>query len=113
NAPPYTAIAGAQYSFGLTSNWVMTLRGDFYWQSNSYWRVFNDLSYDKLKGYGNLNLALTLIHQNGWEIMLFDKDVFNTTAITGAFLNSDDSGLTTNVFLTDPRLLGVRITKNW
>ena len=34
--------------------------------------------------------------------MLYDKNVFNTTAITGDFLNSDDSGLTTNVFLTDP-----------
>ena len=33
------------------------------------------------------------------------KNVFDTTAITGTFLNSDDSGLTTNVFLTDPRLL--------
>ena len=41
------------------------------------------------------------------------KNVFDTTAITGDFLNSDDSGLTTNVFLTDPRLYGVRITKNW
>jgi len=35
------------------------------------------------------------------------------TVSTGDFLNSDDSGLTTNIFLTDPRLFGVRITKNW
>jgi iron complex outermembrane recepter protein len=39
--------------------------------------------------------------------------VFDATAITGDFLNSDDSGLTTNVFLTDPRLYGVRVTKNF
>jgi hypothetical protein len=39
--------------------------------------------------------------------------VFDTTAITGAFLNSDDLELTTNVFLTDPRLFGIRLTKNW
>jgi len=31
----------------------------------------------------------------------------------GAFLNSDDTGLTTNVFLTDPKLIGIRVTKNW
>jgi len=30
-----------------------------------------------------------------------------------AFLNSDDTALTTNVFTTDPRLFGIRITKNW
>jgi iron complex outermembrane receptor protein len=45
--------------------------------------------------------------------MGYVKNVFNTTAITGDFLNSDDSGLTTNIFLTDPRLFGVRVTKDF
>ena len=36
--------------------------------------------------------------------MGYVKNVFDATAITGDFLNSDDTGLTTNVFLTDPRL---------
>jgi outer membrane receptor protein involved in Fe transport len=113
NAPPYTVSAGAQYTMPITSDWAATLRSDFYWQSNSYWRVFNDLDYDKLRGYTNFNLSLILTSQNGWQVMLFDKNAFNTTAITGAFLNSDDTGLTTNVFLTDPKLIGIRITKNW
>ena len=113
NAPPYTVSAGAQYTIPITQDWAGTLRGDFYWQSNSYWRVFNDLEYDKLRGYTNLNLTLILTSQNGWQVMVFDKNVFNTTAITGAFLNSDDTGLTTNVFLTDPKLIGIRVTKNW
>ena len=113
NAPPFTVSFGAQYSMPITSNWAGTLRTDFYWQDASYWRVFNDLSYDKLHAYSNLNLTLILTNQNGWQVMLYDKNVFNTTAITGAFLNSDDSGLTTNVFLTDPKLIGIRITKNW
>lgn len=113
NAPPYTVSAGAQYTIPITSDWAGTLRGDFYWQSNSYWRVFNDLDYDKLHGYKNLNLTLILTSQDGWQVMLFDKNVFNTTAISGAFLNSDDTGLTTNVFLTDPKLIGIRVSKNW
>jgi hypothetical protein len=75
--------------------------------------VFNDLSYDRLRGYDTVNLTLILTSQSGWQVMLYDKNVFNTTAITGAFLNSDDTGLTTNVFLTDPKLIGVRLTKNW
>src|SRR5262249_33833669 len=37
----------------------------------------------------------------------------DNTAITGTFLNSDDTGLTTNIFLTDPRLFGVRVTKHF
>ncbi len=113
NAPPFTVSAGAQYSIPLNSDWAGTLRGDFYWQSDSFWRVFNDLEYDRLHGYKNLNLTLIFTNQNGWQVMLYDKNVFNTTAITGAFLNSDDTGLTTNVFLTDPKLIGIRVTKNW
>jgi outer membrane receptor protein involved in Fe transport len=113
NAPHFTVSAGAQYTVPLTSDWAGTLRSDFYWQDASWARVFNDDPYDRIHGYTNLNLTLIFTSQNGWQVMLYDKNVFNTTAITGTFLNSDDTGLTTNVFLTDPKLIGVRITKNW
>src|SRR6185503_10663395 len=73
----------------------------------------NDNPYDRLRGYTNVNLALILTNQDGWQVMGYLKNVFNTTAITGDFLNSDDSGLTTNIFLTDPRLFGVRVTKHF
>jgi outer membrane receptor protein involved in Fe transport len=113
NAPRFTVSAGAQYTLPLSADWAGTLRGDFYWQDNSWARVFNDDPYDRIHGYTNFNLTLILTSQAGWQVMLYDKNIFNTTAITGAFLNSDDSGLTTNVFLTDPKLIGVRVTKNW
>jgi outer membrane receptor protein involved in Fe transport len=113
NVPPFTASFGAQYSMPITSDWAGTLRSDFYWQDSSMARVFNDNPYDHIHGYNTVNLTLILTNQNGWQVMLYDKNVFNTTAITGDFLNSDDSGLTTNVFLTDPKLIGIRVTKNW
>jgi len=113
NAPPFTVSFGAQYTMPLSSDWAGTLRGDYYWQDYSWARVFNDNPYDRLRGYTNVNLTLIFTNQNGWQVMLYDKNVFDTTAITGDFLNSDDSGLTTNVFLTDPKLIGIRITKNW
>ena len=113
NAPPFTVSAGAQYTLPITQNWAGTLRGDYYWQDYSWARIFNDNPYDRLRGYTNVNLTLIFTNQNGWQVMLYDKNVFNTTAITGDFLNSDDSGLTTNVFLTDPKLIGIRVTKNW
>jgi len=113
NAPPFTASLGAQYSIPITSDWAGTVRADGYYQDSSWWRVFNDNAYDKLHGYATMNLTFIFTSQNGWQVMLYDKNVFNTTAITGAFLNSDDSGLTTNVFLTDPKLMGIRVTKNW
>jgi len=113
NAPHFTTSFSADYTMPVSENWAVTVHGDFYWQSQSWARIFNDNPYDKLRGYSNVNLALTLTSASGLQMMLYDKNVFNTTDITGTFLNSDDSGLTTNVFLTDPRLIGIRITKNW
>jgi iron complex outermembrane recepter protein len=113
NAPPFTVSFGAQYTLPLTTDWAGTARGDYYWQDYSWARVFNDNPYDRLRGYTNVNLTLIFTNQNGWQVMLYDKNVFNMTTVTGAFLNSDDTGLTTNVFLTDPKLIGIRVTKNW
>jgi iron complex outermembrane receptor protein len=113
NAPHFTTSLGADYTLPVSEDWAATLHSDFYWQSQSFARIFNDRPYDKLRGYSNVNLALILTSANGWQVMGYLKNVFDTTAITGAFLYSDDTALTTNVFTTDPRLFGVRVTKNW
>jgi outer membrane receptor protein involved in Fe transport len=113
NTPPFTLSFGVQYSLPVSADWAATLRGDFYWQGNSFARIFNDEPYDQLHGCSSLNLALILTNQDGWQAMADVKNIYNTTAITGAFLNSDDTSLTTNVFVTDPRLFELRITKNW
>jgi len=113
NAPPFTVSMSGDYTIPFTPDWAGTFHIDYYWQDYSWARVFNDKPYDRLRGYTNVNLALILTSQEGWQVMGYVKNVFNVTDITGTFLNSDDSGLTTNVFLTDPRLFGVRVTKNW
>ncbi len=113
NSPPFTLSTGAEYTIPVSEDWAATLHGDFYWQGNSYARIFNDKPYDKLRGYTNVNLALILTSASGWQVIGYLKNVFDTTAITGTFLNPDDTALTTNVFVTDPRLFGVRVTKNW
>ncbi|MDE2465759.1 MAG: TonB-dependent receptor, partial [Alphaproteobacteria bacterium] len=113
NAPHFTASLTANYSMPLSQNWVGTFHTDFYWQSQSWARVFNDANYDKIHGYSNLNLALIFNDATGTQVMAYVKNVFDTTAITGDFLNSDDTGLTTNIFLTSPRLYGIRITKKF
>jgi len=113
NSPHFTTSFSTDYTVPVTPEWAATLHSDFYWQADSFARVFNDRPYDQLHGYTNVNFALILTSQSGWQVMGYLKNAFDTTAITGDFLNSDDSGLTTNVFLTDPRLFGVRVTKNW
>ena len=113
NAPHYTLSLTADYTVPVSPAWAATLHSDFYWQSQSWARVYNDDPYDRIHGYTNLNLALILTDDSGWQVMGYLKNVFDTTAITGTFLNSDDTGLTTNIFLTDPRLFGVRVTKHF
>ena len=113
NAPHFTLSLTGDYTMPVSANWAATLHGDFYWQSQSWARVFNDRPYDKIRGYSTSNVALILTDASGWQVMGYVKNIFNATAITGDFLNSDDSGLTTNIFLTDPRLYGVRITKHF
>ncbi len=113
NAPHFTVSLSGDYTVPVSEDWAATLHSDFYWQSQSWARIFNDRPYDKIRGYSTTNLALILTSASGWQVMGYVKNVFDVTAITGDFLNSDDSGLTTNVFLTDPRLFGVRVTKNW
>jgi iron complex outermembrane receptor protein len=114
NAPHFTGTFTADYTIPLRQDWALTLHADLYYQSEAWTRVFNTEGYDKLKAYTNVNFAAQLTNQpSGLQVMLYVKNVFDRDSITGAFLNSDDTGLTTNVFLTEPRLFGVRVTKQW
>jgi outer membrane receptor protein involved in Fe transport len=114
NAPDWTATITADYTIPLPSEWLATLHTDLHWQAESWWRVFDDHEYGKLDEYFTMNLAAIFTNEErGWNIMAYIKNVTDETAITGAFLNSDDTGLTTNVFLTEPRLYGLRVTKAW
>ncbi|MGE5501095.1 MAG: Lpg1974 family pore-forming outer membrane protein [Ignavibacteriales bacterium] len=114
NAPHFTATVTADYTLPLPNDWLMTLHSDFYYQSEAWARIFNTPGYDKLKAYTNVNLAAIFSNEDaGWKVMAYVKNVFDHDAITGAFLNSDDTGLTTNVFLNEPRLYGLRVTKEW
>jgi iron complex outermembrane receptor protein len=113
NAPHWTANIGAQYTFD-TDAWKLTFRGDAYWQSQSWARVYNSDPYDKLHGWYNLNLSAWLeFPEHNLKAEFYVKNVLDKTPITDAFLNSDDTALTTNVFVLDPRLVGLSIRKEF
>lgn len=112
NAPNLTASVGAQYSFFL-DDWELTPRADYYWQGESYFRVYNT-EYDRLDAWENLNLSVTLARpRDALVFQLYVKNVFDDTPITGAFTNSDDTQLTTNVFTIEPRIWGLRVSKGF
>ncbi|HYG26043.1 MAG TPA: TonB-dependent receptor [Caulobacteraceae bacterium] len=113
NAPHWTVSFGAQYTMPLPGGWDATLRGDFYWQEESFARVYNT-EYDRLRAWTNTNISFW-VENPDWGVTaeVYVKNVFDETPITDAFLNSDDSGLTTNVFTLDPRLVGVSVRKQF
>jgi outer membrane receptor protein involved in Fe transport len=114
NAPHWTMNLGAQYGFDFLQGWRATVRGDAYWQSQSWARVYNSDPYDKLHGWYNVNLSVWLERpDDGLKIELYAKNLLDKTPITDAFLNSDDLALTTNVFVLDPRLIGLSIKKDF
>ncbi|MEN3746408.1 TonB-dependent receptor [Sphingomonas sp. HF-S3] len=114
NAPRWTVNVGAQYTFFLDSNdWELTFRGDYYRQSESYARVFNT-AYDRLRAWDNINLAVTLTRPaSDVTFQLYVKNLLDDAPITDFFTNADDTGLTTNVFTLDPRIIGFNVTKRF
>jgi iron complex outermembrane receptor protein len=113
NAPRFTVSLGTQYTFHLPAAWDLTGRVDWYWQDQSYARVYNT-EYDQLRAWTNTNFSLWA-EKADWDLKIeaYVKNAFDKTPITGSFLNSDDTGLTTNIFTLDPRLVGVSITKRF
>jgi outer membrane receptor protein involved in Fe transport len=113
--PEMTLNLAAEYTFNAlnNTNWDMTVRGDFYYQADSYSRVFNTPR-DKLDSWTNLNLSVVLANaESGWGVEAFAKNITDEEVITGAYLTDDSSGLFTNIFLTEPALYGITVRKSW
>ena len=86
------------------------MRGDYYRQSESFARVYNT-EIDRLRAWDNVNAAINLTRpDDDFSLQLYVKNVFNDAPITDFFLNSDDTGLTANVFTLDPRIIGLSAT---
>ena len=113
NTPPVTVAVGAQYVLELPSDWRATIRGDYYWQDDSFARIFNAVN-DQLRSYHVVNATLTFANVGmGLDLQLFVKNAFNAQPITGVYLTSDTSGLFQNVFTLDPRTYGAQLTKRF
>jgi outer membrane receptor protein involved in Fe transport len=107
NAPRITFNVGGEYSIPLESNkWSAVLRADYYYQAKSFARIYNT-EFDRIRSWSNVNMSFTLDNErNGLSFQIYVKNVFNKSPITDFFVNSDDTGLTANVFTLDPRIIG-------
>ncbi|HET6538186.1 MAG TPA: TonB-dependent receptor [Sphingopyxis sp.] len=114
NSPRLTFNIGSQYTIFIDEgNWELTFRGDYYRQSKSYARIYNT-AYDRLKGWGNVNLAVSLTRpDSGFSMQVYIKNLLDSSPITDFFTNADDTGLSTNVFTLDPRIVGLNFSKKF
>jgi len=113
NSPHWTLNFGAQYVFELPGEWKATLRGDYYWQAQSFARIYNAVN-DQLKSWNNLNATLTFSNvDKGIDLQLWVKNLTNNQPITDTYVTDPTSGMFTNVFTLDPRTYGVSLTKKF
>ena len=113
NSPEWTVSLGAQYTWDLPGGWSATPRVDFYYQAESFARIYNRVN-DQLEAYTNTNLSVTF-EKPEWQVtaQLYVRNVTDETVITDKYLTDDSSGLYTNIFLTEPRTYGVSLTKSF
>ena len=116
--PDTTFSFGAEYTWlpsgqGTLADWSATARVDYYYQADSYSRVWNT-GRDQLESWDNINLSLRFNNEaNNVSVEIFGKNIADDDVITGAYLTDDSSGLFTNVFLNEPRTFGISVSKTW
>lgn len=105
--PGNTLTVGAQYRMEIATGVDMTFRVDYYWQTEMWTRIFNRDPIDKIDPWGVLNAHIMVVSADGWRAKVFATNLLDDREITNSYLTDASSGLFTNVFVTDPRIIGV------
>ncbi len=107
NSPELSVSLGAQYDFPLGDAYTLSVRGDYYWQDESYSRIFNK-SIDRIDSWDVINAQVTLEPVEGrWYLRGFVQNAADDDNITGMYVGDPALGLITNVFTIEPRRYGV------
>jgi len=109
NSPHLTISVGAQQTFSMGADWSTTVRADYYHQSDSYTRFYNT-EFDRINGWSNVNLSLSLDNAAGVSFLVYAKNLLDDDNIVDTYLTDDSSGLFVNTFVNDPRLVGAAVT---
>ena len=106
NAPEKSARLGVQYNIDLDGT-NLGLRADYYWQSDFYYRIFNT-EQDLIRAWNVINVQASLTSLTGdWTMELWIKNLRDSDFVTGAYFTDASSGNFTNLFLLEPRTIGV------
>ncbi|MDX1403073.1 MAG: TonB-dependent receptor [Woeseiaceae bacterium] len=112
-SPETSFSLGAQYTFRFGDGLELTPRVDYYWQDDSQARIYNS-PIDRIESWDNINAQITLAPEDyRWYFKVFVQNLNDDDNITGMFLNSAALGLSTNVFLMEPRRYGATFGINF
>ncbi|MCZ6659287.1 MAG: TonB-dependent receptor [Gammaproteobacteria bacterium] len=112
-SPDTSFSLGAQYTFRIGDSLELTPRIDYYWQDDSQARIYNS-PIDRIESWDNINAQITLAPDTyRWYFKVFVQNLNDDDNITGQFLNSAALGLSTNVFLMEPRRYGATFGINF
>ena len=113
NAPKWTMSLGAQYRWELENGWNVTLRGDYYRQTESFMR-YNNAAFDRIQAWDNLNASLIVANPDiDLTFQMFVKNAMDEDTIVGFDIADENLGSTRSLFLLDPRIYGISITKGF
>lgn len=110
NTPKHNVKLGADYTWQVSAiSGALTLRWDYYWQSKSYAREFNEQA-DRIDSWDQHNISAIYISDSGrWQVRAFVRNLADEDNVTGHYLTSDTSGFYRNYFLTEPRIYGASV----
>ena len=108
-APEFTVSLGAEYRHFFDNGMSLAVRLDYYWQDEFYSTTFNRPQ-DRINAWDIWNAQATLRgKEDRWFARAFVQNIENDDNITGTYQTDPSSGLFTNAFFVEPRLMGVTV----
>ncbi len=111
NSPEHSLKLGLAYTWNVAYNATLTGRWDWYWQGESYAREFNTVG-DEIDSWSQHNASL-IYQSEHWTAKAWVRNVMDDDNVTGKYLTSDTSGFFRNYFLTEPRIFGVSLRREF
>ncbi|MCH7637475.1 MAG: TonB-dependent receptor, partial [Proteobacteria bacterium] len=112
-SPESSFSIGAQYSFRIGDSLELTPRVDYYRQSDMQGRIYNS-PIDRIESWDVVNAQITLAPEDyRWFFKVFVQNLNDDDNITGMYLGAASVGLSTNVFLMEPRRYGATFGINF
>ncbi len=108
-APKWTVSLGGQYTHFFDNGMTLSGRVDYYWQDENFARTFNR-EMDRIPSWDVINAQVQLTGKDErWFARAFVQNIEDDDNITGIYSTDPTSAFFTNVFLVEPRLVGLTV----